>query len=51
MADLLRELNELRKGFSYGELTTEPAMTAEEIAAKIEEYVEAVDQLLLKEEE
>lgn len=41
IADLLQELNELRKGFSYGESVAEPTMAAEEVAAAVETYVEA----------
>ncbi|HVM34013.1 MAG TPA: hypothetical protein VM784_01580 [Actinomycetota bacterium] len=43
---LLEELNELRKGFSYGEVTAEPTMPAEEIAAEIENFMHAVAALL-----
>jgi hypothetical protein len=46
VAQLLSELNELRKGFSYGEPTTEPTMTAEEIASDVERYIDAVARLL-----
>lgn len=46
VADLLEELNELRKGFSYGELRAQPSMSAEDIVAQIETYVEAVASLV-----
>ncbi len=50
IADLLKELNELRKGFSYGELTVRPSMSAEYIAGQVEEYVESVAKFLEEEE-
>ncbi len=46
VGDLLTELNELRKGFSYGEPTTEPTMSAEDIAIDIERYINAVTRLV-----
>lgn len=46
IADLLQELNELRKGFAYGELTIDPSMSAEDIAGAVEHYLDAVSDLL-----
>ncbi|HEX2058534.1 MAG TPA: hypothetical protein VHI71_09200 [Actinomycetota bacterium] len=46
VSELLTELNELRKGFSYGEPTLEPSMSAEDIAAVIEEYIDAVARVI-----
>jgi hypothetical protein len=43
---LLTELNELRKGFAYGEMTIDPSMSAEDIAGAIEHYLDAVSDLL-----
>ncbi len=46
IAALLEELNELRKGFSYGELVTEPSLSAQDIASEVETYVDAVQRFL-----
>ncbi|CAN5561201.1 hypothetical protein BH20ACT23_BH20ACT23_30130 [soil metagenome] len=46
IAALLRELNELRKGFAYGEMTIDPTMSAEDIAGGVEHYLDAVSDLL-----
>ncbi len=51
IASLLEELNELRKGFSYGELTAEPTTSAQDIAGNVERYVEAVATFLAVAEE
>lgn len=46
IAQLLEELNELRKGFNYGELTIKPTMAAKDIAQEVEDYIDAVAEFL-----
>jgi hypothetical protein len=41
ISDLLRKLNDARKAASYGDIEL-PKLDAEDTAAEIEEYVEAV---------
>lgn len=45
VAGLLRDLNEGRKSVAYGDVDL-PDLSAEEIATKIEEYVESVSGLI-----
>ena len=45
VADLLRDLNETRKNESYGDVAATP-LDAEDTAASVEEYIEAVKKLL-----
>ena len=45
VSDLLRDLNETRKSESYGDVTP-PPLDAEETAASIEGYVEAVEKAI-----
>ena len=47
ISDLLRDLNEARKAAAYGDVDA-PELDAEDIATEIENYVEAVAQLLAK---
>ena len=47
VADLLRDLNEARKYQSYGDVEA-PELSAEEIAAEVEAYVDSVATLLGK---
>jgi hypothetical protein len=41
VSDLLRDLNEARKANAYGDVP-EPLLDAEDVASRIEEYVQAV---------
>lgn len=50
IADLIKELNELRKGFAYGEMTIDPSMSAEYIAGGVEHYLDAVSDLLKRDQ-
>ncbi len=45
ISDLLRKLNDARKAAAYGDIEL-PELDAEDTAAEIEEYVEAVAALL-----
>ena len=45
ISDLLRNLNDARKATAYGDIAL-PELNAEEIAAEIERYVDAVGALL-----
>ena len=45
VADFLRVLNDARKAMAYGDVEF-PNLDAEDVAIKIEEYVEAVSALL-----
>ena len=45
VSELLRDLNEVRKGESYGEVTS-PELIADDVIAEIEAYVEDVAQRL-----
>ena len=45
VSDLLRDLNEGRKSVAYGDVDL-PDLSAEEIAVKIEEYVESISDLV-----
>ena len=45
VSDLLRDLNEVRKHQSYGDVDA-PALTAEETAVAIEAYVDAVARMI-----
>jgi hypothetical protein len=47
ISDLLRDLNDARKAAAYGD-TEAPELDAENIATQIENYVEAVAELLTK---
>ena len=47
---LLRDLNDARKAAAYGD-TEAPDLDAEETASRIEEYVEAVAELIEKEDD
>ena len=44
---LLRDLNEMRKHEAYGDVDPPDGLSAEEVAAEVEEYVESVGALLL----
>lgn len=44
VAELLIELNELRKSEAYGEVLAPTQLDAEDIAAAVEAYIDAVDQ-------
>lgn len=44
IAELLKELNELRKSESYGDISPPRSYSAEEIATAVENYVEHVAQ-------
>lgn len=46
VADLLRELNALRKSESYGEIRPPHGRTAEEIVTEVENYIQEVDSRL-----
>lgn len=46
VSDLLRDLNETRKSEAYGDVTA-PELDAEDTATTIEEYVEAVEAILV----
>jgi hypothetical protein len=46
IADLLIELNTLRKSEAYGEISLSRTRSAEDIAIEVEQYVEAVAALL-----
>ena len=46
VSGLLRDLNEARKSEAYGDVTFPPGLDAEAVAKAVEEYVNAVDQLL-----
>lgn len=43
VADLLRDLNELRKSESYGEVKPPKSRSAEDIVTEVEEYVLEVE--------
>ena len=45
--DLLWDLNDARKAVAYGDVAS-PTLDAEDIARKIEDYVEAVESLVIK---
>jgi pyruvate-formate lyase len=45
VTELLRDLNDARKAAAYGDIPS-PELDAEDIASKIEEYVEAVESIL-----
>ena len=45
VSDLLRDLNEARKANAYGDIP-EPSLDAEDVARRIEEFVEAVKAVL-----
>lgn len=47
---LLRDLNDARKAAAYGDIES-PDLDAEETASRIEEYVEAVAELIEKEDD
>jgi hypothetical protein len=51
IADLLSDLNAIRKSSAYGENPRPHGRTAEDIAVEVEEYVSEVESLLLQEEE
>jgi hypothetical protein len=44
VSDLLRDLNDARKSHLYGDIP-DPGLDAEDVASRIEEYVNAVEQL------
>jgi hypothetical protein len=46
IADLLIELNSLRKSEAYGEASPSWTRSAEDIAIEVEQYVEAIAALL-----
>jgi hypothetical protein len=46
IADLLIELNTLRKSEAYGEVSPSPTRSAEDIAIEVEQYVDALATLL-----
>ena len=46
MSDLLRDLNEARKSEVYGDVTTPPELDPEDVAVRIEEYIESVATLI-----
>lgn len=46
VAELMRDLNEVRKSEAYGDVTAPMNLDAEDVATQIEEYVDAVDALL-----
>lgn len=48
VADLLRDLNELRKSESYGEIRPPVSRSAEDIVSEVEEYVGEVERRLLQ---
>ena len=45
MAELLRDLNEVRKSEAYGDVAA-PKLDAEDVAGAIEEFVDAVSALV-----
>jgi len=47
---LLRDLNDARKAAAYGDIES-PDLDAEETSSRIEEYVEAVAELIEKEDD
>lgn len=47
---LLRDLNDARKAAAYGDIEA-PDLDAEDVATRIEDYVEAVETILGKDEE
>jgi hypothetical protein len=51
IADLLSDLNAIRKSSAYGESPRHHGRTAEDIADEVEEYVSEVESLLLQKEE
>ena len=46
MTDLLRDLNELRKSESYGEVHPPQTRSAEDIVTEVEDYVGEVERRL-----
>jgi len=46
VAELLRELNELRKSESYGEMRPPERRSAEDIVGEVENYVDEIEQRL-----
>jgi hypothetical protein len=51
IADLLRDLNAIRKSSAYGEYLTAHRWDAEDIASQVEAYIDAVDTFVLDQEE
>ena len=46
VSDLLRDLNEARKSEAYGDVAFPTGLNAETVATRVEQYVDAVEQLL-----
>ncbi len=46
VSQLLVDLNELRKSEAYGEVRLSPSMDAEDVLAEVEQFIEAVAQLV-----
>jgi hypothetical protein len=46
IAGLMSDLNEMRKSEAYGDIASPPTLDPQEVAREVEEYVDAVDELL-----
>jgi hypothetical protein len=46
VAGLMSDLNEMRKSEAYGDIASPPTLDPQEVAREVEEYVDAVDELL-----
>lgn len=48
ISDLMQDLNEVRKSEAYGDISAPPSLHPEDVASQVEEYVDAVANLLSK---
>ena len=46
ISDLLRDLNEARKSAAYGDVDDPPELDAEDVATRIETYIESITELV-----
>jgi hypothetical protein len=48
ISDLMQDLNEVRKSEAYGDISARPTLDPEDVASQVEEYIDAVSNLLAK---
>lgn len=51
IADLMKALNEVRKSEAYGDVSAPPELDAEDVARRVDLYIDAVSELFTDDEE
>lgn len=51
VADLMKDLNEVRKSEAYGDVSAPPELDAQDVATRVELYVDAVSELFIDEDD